>query len=943
MNNPEPSSTLSPRNRDFLPAVAYGLLQHGKRDWLGDLLQIDSEAALSAAIEVSLQDAPLFRGRRRAVLISNWIIDDEGHILGDRLVACAKAMAARGHFFYADGRSDRLVQEHISRVLSLFASNPAFVKQLGRFSRPVCHSYAERLIRLSLYLPIGLPITNAHVRRAVFSAALTYLRQSVGSCFATAPALLIQAEQLDYFLADLYELLSTGRLKRVLEGVEYTVPLSPSFGMGDLWRDRRFLTDRQYCVHSPGLLAACAAAELFPGDWPLHKQKEQLQEWLKRDKGEKKGTVLDFVEELLLYAQGVSRDEWSAFRHRQILPQKLAIMGRPSPRDALCEKIELGLRSFKETFVAFVDHPLLKAWEFTLASLSESKTEFSRWNLYASLGLDPSEPGGIGQLVAKAVEEKLGDANHKVEELHQAYAVAFDEVRATEAMLRQADSHEKARRLQVEHQSRVYHMQTLLEMRDETHRKGERYADMLNFLVKQYDVHFPQFFQEIYDAEMFDAKAGPYQDSMAGFRLVYKHGRNDPSQWTMIYDEKQYTESLIDFFKMTETAIASSYPFPEAAPEITNLTDLIIAHVRTPVFIETALKRMKKAHTPEKLPGINPEMLAGEKKPWAYISGGTMETLLKFYYRYPGTVTAESRWVESAEDLLVFLLDGLKGMSLKQTERFEKNRSARMLMCSPNHAFALFPGWPGFFAGWQNNAFTYTWVRDFVLNPGKEFYNSVILSPEEQLFLLDEWGKKWPVLAQHQLRRAFASHLSTCSVRDFVQVLKHLAKGYLQETEIAANLDAFLYEMLPLTPGENWKDRLLLIIPERWRGAIDSMLRDQPDDLYSFIGSRHLQELAKAFLLLLHQSVQTEADLHELCAQQAHLVKAAPPAPLIFADTNWPHYLFAFVWGPASEKLRLWRIDACGISGVVMSEWDSFLQGEKRFIWGMYPKMEQYS
>lgn len=941
MHSPEPTSSLSPRNPDFLTAVAHGLIRHGERDWLGDLLQIDSEAAFCAAIEISLQDAPLFRGRRRAVLLTNWIIDDEGNVHQERLEKSSSALSAKGHIFYADGRSDHLIQEHLARTLRHFANSPALIKQILRFSRPVCHTFAERLVRLSLNLTPGTALTNAHIRKAAFSACLTYLRQSVGSCFATAPALLIQAEQIEYLLNDLYELLSTGRLKRVLEGVEYSVPLSPSFGMGDLWRGVEVIAERPYVFYSPGLLAACRAAELFPAEWPTSKQEEHLRDWLAR--GEKSGSILEYFQKLILQVYGVSREEWQAFHRRQVLPQRLAIMGRASPRDALCEKVEVALRSFKETFVAFVDHPLLKAWEFTLASFSEGKAEFSRWNLYSSLGLDPSEPGGIGELVTKAIEQKLGDANKKVKELHDAYTVAFDEVRATEGMLRQADSHEKARRLQAEYQSRSYHMQTLLEMRNEAHQKGEQYADMINYLVKQYNVHFPQFFQEIYDAEMFDSKAGPYQDSMAGFRLVYKHGRNDPSQWTMIHEAAQYIESLVDFFKMTETAIASDYPFPEAAQEITNLTDQIIVHVRTPRFLETAMQRMRKAHSPEKLIGTSPDLLTGEKKPWAYISGGTMETLLKIYYRYPGAVTPESRWVESAEDLLVFLLDGLKGLSLKQTERFEKNRKARMLMYSPNHAFALFPGWPGFFAGWQNNAFTYTWVRDFVLNPAKEFYQAILLSPEEQIFLLDEWSKRLPSLVQNQLSKAFISHLATRSVREFVQALASLAKAYLPEELFLAKLDTFLYEMLPLTPGENWKHAMLRIIPERWRGSISSLLDQQPDDLYGYLGSRHLQELAKAYLLLLHRSVQTEVDLHELCAHEAHVAKAAPPAPLMFADTNWPHYHFAFVWGAASERLRLVRLDASGISGLVMIEWESFLKGERKLAWGIYTKLEQYA
>jgi hypothetical protein len=226
---------------------------------------------------------------------------------------------------------------------------------------------------------------------------------------------------------------------------------------------------------------------------------------------------------------------------------------------------------------------------------------------------------------------------------------------------------------------------------------------------------------------------------------------------------------------------------------------------------------------------------------------------------------------------------------------------------------------------------------------GKNLHLPITLSPDEQVFLVGEWGKRFSPLVQHQLTRAFAANAETRAVRDFVKTLIPLSQDHLKEKEILASLDVFLYEMLPLCPGENWKENALLIVPEKWRKEIEALLAQQPDDLYGFLGSRHLQELAKAFLLLVHQSVQTSVDLHELCAQEARLKKVAPPSPLIFADTNWPHFLFGFVWGAASERLRLWRIDASGISGVVMSEWEPFLRGERQLTWGIYPKSEQYA
>ena len=58
------------------------------------------------------------------------------------------------------------------------------------------------------------------------AAWLTLLRQTTGSCFATAPAILIQQNDPMRFFKDV-DLLSMGQIgKRIMAGKEYSVPLS---------------------------------------------------------------------------------------------------------------------------------------------------------------------------------------------------------------------------------------------------------------------------------------------------------------------------------------------------------------------------------------------------------------------------------------------------------------------------------------------------------------------------------------------------------------------------------------------------------------------------------------------------------------------------------------------------------------------------------------------
>ena len=243
----------------------------------------------------------------------------------------------------------------------------------------------------------------------------------------------------------------------------------------------------------------------------------------------------------------------------------------------------------KAAFKAAADNPLLKAWEFTLASFSEIKMEFSRWNLYSSLGFHPQESGGLGQKIYTYLEKKLEENNEKLQRYQQEYQIAFDQLKATEILLKGASSETEARRLGAEYQSRLYHMQICLEMRDTFYIKATNYSSFFSFIIRQYDERFPEYFQEIYDAEMFEFDSAQYDDSPAGFRLVYKHGRSDASLWTFIYNEQEWSAALVQFFLAAEHPIAANCTWEGAEEDVSAITTELISYLRTREFLESAL------------------------------------------------------------------------------------------------------------------------------------------------------------------------------------------------------------------------------------------------------------------------------------------------------------------------------------------------------------------
>ncbi len=102
---------------------------------------------------------------------------------------------------------------------------------------------------------------------------------------------------------------------------------------------------------------------------------------------------------------------------------------------------------------------------------------------------------------------------------------------------------------------------------------------------------------------------------------------------------------------------------------------------------------------------------------------------------------------------------------------------------SPTHVFSLLPGFLLFKEGWLDVGFTYTWIRDRFLLPGKEFYSSMRLSPAEQEELMRRLSIEGDAKSSSTLER-------------FCLKCRHIP-----EEELAA----FLYRTVPLVPGNQCK------------------------------------------------------------------------------------------------------------------------------------------
>ena len=133
---------------------------------------------------------------------------------------------------------------------------------------------------------------------------------------------------------------------------------------------------------SPGLHAAFESAGLFDKNLNASEKNGKCLELLKtsfiNEISENSFTIFSshrLLQEVLLKAFGVTRQEVADFSSRRIQGPlaELIIQSPHGGKTLACSKYIKAFEAAKGAFKGLTDNALIKAWEFTLASLSESK------------------------------------------------------------------------------------------------------------------------------------------------------------------------------------------------------------------------------------------------------------------------------------------------------------------------------------------------------------------------------------------------------------------------------------------------------------------------------------------------------------------------------------------------------------------------------------------
>ena len=840
---------------------------------LSDLLGLRKQAEISFYMDLSpVQDSFRYRAKDLGLKIASLILDDKGELDHQRLEELNRYF---GEFPFVLGprrEGDALIFGHVAKCLRSLVENKEIWNAIRKFSTPLCHKRAEEIVRETLWPEPIRSVQTVHIRKAVVASWLTLLRQTTGSCFATAPAILIQREYPLKFFKDLYDLLSTGQLRRIVGGSQYSVPLSLSSGVGDLHKPDLGLAS------SPGVWAALQAVEI--------KITGQTQEKI-RELGLQ--TAEKLLRILLLENAGLTEEDLEAEEHLsriQMTPllakQTAVYYQRPSER---AQKVSEWKKKFVRactTFKAVTECALLRSWEYTIASFCDVKTEFSRWNLYVGLGLHPDQAGGIGAFLYEEINGRLQKCNAEIERLSREYEQAIGAIQALETMMRGSASDVRINQLKAELMSHNLTVNSIVELRNHEIAKAEGLAGFFPSLLEQYDQRLQDYFQELFDPALLGEEGHLIDDSPAGFRLVYKHGRSDASQWTAIENETQYTNSLREFFSNIEGDI--SIPAQIGRELLSELTTALVQFIQDPEFLNSARQRSKEK---------------GRRSPWDYISGGTLQMLLMAYSNRSKPFKEMEIVPRKEEDLLQFL-KRVKG-------------SGAHLMHSPTHAFIFYPE----------------------MLKGSSGFNRPVQKWDEQMqeHLAHQVSEKMP-----QEEKALFIHLyrqkSTAQTNaQFRNCLIEACPPRIKNK--VALIDSVLYEQTPLFPLSQAKIAFDKIMDHLGggRGNLTEATYLGPYDLYQSAKAALLRKIGSAF---------SSVDWDLKIAEAMHRLGFSQMSSILFADTNWSGWYFGFVINPATAQLELWRLNRNGTQGFPMSDWNEWLQTKNSAAWVILSDPREY-
>lgn len=882
------------------------------------LSQIWQQSIAIAASAEQIKDVCLphvLFSARLSRLLANYISEPTGLNL-NKIKEAALFLSDRLYFFKSIYTEATEYILHIFGCLQYAISNFDDVNAMIQETKVPSTPSHKQMIQESLQsFANSFDTTKQQVKAAILASWFFRMRQQVGSCFSTALAIHIQAEQPLNFIKGLVELVSTGKLVRVVDGHEFFVPLIPESGLGSI---------NNVISNSSSTMSRILTSPLFS--------------------------------DLFLSVNANYHAEYSKIvadqsRLQSVLAQLSALGANISIRLLLETIVKIMFPNQKEleglitrAFISLADIALLRTWDYTLASFSDSSGSLTQKIVYIALGWNSSQKEGVGKVLQQTISALFDAQDKKLKELRDVYHSMQSAADASAAMMRSASSYENMKSASRSYSARTMSMSSIESEFQQERNKSECLSDLFNHLTDEVLVSLPSHFAEIYHVPNDTyTLSSIIADSPARFRLVSKQNTSR-GEWKKIQTPKEFINSISEFFRSIETDVIDRINnkfSTNVSDEISECFQSITQHMYGRTFIEYAFLRI--AHNYEvkipidvtnKIEWLSAQGIA----PWSLPSGGSPNILLSSYYFQSSPPPSVSTEILFPID--VFKLSVLAAKKYKQSDFFlqeDINRLGYMIAASPNHVFRTMVN---HFLDIQKLPI------ESIDMPIQTYMDSIIDSMRFPLFNDDQVLEIIDVIQQE-----FHLRIKTIPKGSLlINVVDNLKQVISQEFDVAHAkyvVESAVLQCLPFVDTSSGTWILNNIIQPlctkhkidfaTWKNAFAYTLQSFSR---AHIGSHKMMYAIMDACPVLCSNKDLLGDLCTIMRNAKMLINP----PMIFGDLNWDLDYIGLGVSPWTYNPELWICFRHGLKPKPLTLWDKFFtDSENSKDWLVYYAKKPYS
>ncbi|AHK63602.1 hypothetical protein [Chlamydia avium] len=873
---------------------------------------------------LAAKNITLARNTACYILADNGEIDIAKVVLAiEHLTSCLYPLGPHRH-------NDIKPREHLLKMLQAIKQESEIKERIKKLFVP-SYSTIQDLIRHTLALDPGSILTPNHVRQAVLTSLFCYLRQDVGSCFVTAFAIRIHEEYPTLFIKDIDDLLSSGKITRIVGSNEISVPINLSGCIGELFKPLRILDlypdPIMKLSSSPGLKQAFLAAGLVK---TLDEPQIRIQQLLSHEYLMNKLQYIDetitaneIIESTLLhYYQIPSHALQSLLYQEGFYSKQGTTLSGEHQNLSQNQRIYSYLTAYNRAKIAFIrdtQNPLLKSWEYTLATLADSNNTTILNHMRIALGWDAQDPQSIAYVIQKSVEQEVHNARKLIEKCEQTYNEARAQLDYIENRMKNPLNAEDNKILLMDHIRFRQELNQALHDWNTAQEKAKKLLSLPNFILSFYSKVLPQYFRSSYDA--FIQEFSYYDDIPAGFRILFTHGRSHPHTWSPIYSLKEFIAFLSEFFSSTEGDILSKHGALGLEKETSTLINEIISHLHKNIFQESAIIRILQAYNEPIPSSILNNLDKVSHTPWVYVSGGTVDTLIQDYFENTEKALQIHKRPENPHELAAFFSDALKDLP-SVIKNYLEDGSHNLIASSPTHVFSITAGSPLFRMAWNNDWYSYTWLRDVWVKQQQDFLKNTILYEQEIYTFIDRFCLKYSLQDVVKDFHNFCSDHSL-TLPDLYDKASRFLKEVLPQSVLTLyqrRLAHRFVQDIPYISEQQIPDVIenicgylgisSRITYEKFRSLIEQFVPK-----LSLLSSKDTRHLLMGLLMESYQRIYFEEDLFFRLTSAMRHHQLSYPAPLLFGDTNWAYSYFGFILHPGTQEIDLWKFNHAGLQG----------------------------